>query len=451
MTKQFFRNNPSTSFRAKKVLIMGLGLHGGGVGVAKFFCNQKANVLVTDLKTKEQLKESLQKLKGLKIKCALGGHKETDFLSADLIIKNPDVPLSSPYLEIARKNKIPVETDVSLFFKMSNAFVIGITGTKGKSTTASLIYHILKQKYKRTFLAGNIGVSPLELLPKIKKSDKVVLELSSFELEGLSQSPDIAVITNILPDHLNRYANMAEYVESKKIIFKYQKRGDVLVLNSDDLIVKEFAKESNSKIVFFSLDNKPKNIKLNSFKLLGEHNLSNLLASIKVAKLMNVSPKIIEKSLKSFKGVPSRQEFVKEINGVKYFNDTTATMPDASIMAINVFSDNFPNSRLILICGGQNKGLNYNKLTDAIKEKVNILIMLPGTASDKIKEGLFEYNKLYEVSLMKEAVKKAKELSKRGDVVILSPGAASFNLFKNEFDRGRQFVEAVENGNKKTL
>lgn len=423
---------------------MGLGLHGGGVGVAKFFCSQGADVSVTDLKTEAQLSESIKKLEGLRIKYSLGGHKEADFISTDLVIRNPDVPSTSPYLEIARKNKVAIETDINLFLKMSGAFVIGVTGTKGKSTTASLIYHILKNNSKGVFLAGNIGVSPLELLGKIKKGDTVILELSSFELEGLTQSPNVAVITNILPDHLNRYGSMAEYMAAKKIIFKYQKRSDILVLNKDDQAVRRFAEEAPSKVYYFSLDNKPKAVKLDGFKLLGEHNLSNLLAAIEVATLLKVPAKIIEKSLKSFKGVPSRQEFIKEVNSVKYFNDTTATMPEATIMAINVLLENFPESRLILICGGMDKGLKYNELAKIIRERIDELIMLPGTGSNKIEIGLSNYERIHKVSSMQEAVKTAQKLSKKGDVVVLSPATTSFNLFKNEFDRGNQFVEAVK-------
>ncbi len=419
---------------------MGLGLHGGGVGVAKFFCKQGADVLVTDLKTEQQLEESIKKLKNLKIKYSLGGHKESDFLQTDLIIKNPDVPNSSPYLETARKNNVPVETDVSLFFKLSKAFIIGVTGTKGKSTTASLIYHLLKPKYKKVFLAGNIGVSPLELLLKIKKGDKVVLELSSFELEGLVQSPNIAVITNIMPDHLNRYATMSEYIEAKKIIFKYQKSSDILVLNKKDPLAEDFAKQARSKVYYFDADS----VKSDNFKLFGEHNKANLAAAIEVAKLLKVSDLNIQKAIKSFKGVPSRQEFVREVRGVKYFNDTTATMPEAAITAVRVFLENFPDSRLILICGGMNKGLKYNELAEIIRERIDELIMLPGTASDKIKEGIRNYTKMHEVFSMQEAVKQAYKLSKKGDVVVLSPAATSFNLFKNEFDRGEQFVEAVK-------
>ncbi len=427
-------------FKNKKVTIMGLGLHGGGVGVAKFFCEQGADVLVTDLKTEIQLEESIKKLKGLPIKFALGGHKEADFINTDLIIKNPDVSNTSPYLEIARKNNVAIETDISLFFKLSKAYIIGVTGTKGKSTTASLIYHLLKPKYKKVFLAGNIGVSPLELLNEVKKDDKVVLELSSFELEGLTESPNIAVITNIMPDHLNRYKSMTEYIEAKKIIFKYQTNKDALVLNSKDQIARDFAKKAPSKVCYFSSETvDPKN-----FKLLGEHNKANLAAAIVVAKLLKISELNIQKAIKTFKGVKSRQQFIKEVNGVKYFNDTTATMPEATVTAIRVFLENFPDSRIILICGGQNKGLKYGELAKLIRERVDEIIMLPGTASDKIKEALRDYTKIHEVYSMQEAVKTAKKLSKKKDVVLLSPAAASFNLFKNEFDRGDQFVKALK-------
>ena len=439
-------------FKGKKITIMGLGLHGGGVGVAKFFCQQDADVLVTDLKTKEQLKESLKKLKKYKnIKYRLGEHKKEDFVNADLVIKNPDVPNDSPFLEVARKNNVSIKTDISIFFDLCQAPIIGVTGTKGKSTVATLIYELLKTKYKNTILAGNIGVSPLEFLNKINSrphqkfgSGWVVLELSSFELEGLAKSPQVAVITNILPDHLNRYANMERYIQAKKTIFKYQKSRDTLILNKDNFIVRQFAGEAASKVYFFSLKELPKGIKLDNFKLLGNHNLSNLLAAIKVAEVLKIPPKNIEKSLKTFKGLASRQEFVGEIRGVKYFNDTTATMPEATIAAIRVFSEEFPESKLILICGGVDKRLKYGELAKIIKEKVGELIMLPGTASDKIKENLVSYLNMHEISSMSEAVEKSSKLAKKGDIVLLSPGAASFNLFKNEFDRGNQFIKEVK-------
>lgn len=423
-------------FKNKKVLVMGLGLNGGGVGVAKFFYRQGAEVLVTDLKTKEQLKESLKELKKFsKIKYSLGGHKESDFLASDLIIKNPDVPSTSPYLEIARKNNIPIETDISLFFKLSGyplgPFIIGVTGTKGKSTTSSLIFHILKTKYKRTFLAGNIGISPLEILPKIKKGDKVVLELSSFALDDLNQSPNVAVVTNIFPDHLNRYATMENYIESKKRIFKFQKENDILILNEDDPVAQSFAKEAKSKVYFYSAQN-------------DNPNLSNVLAAVTTARLLNVDEKRVKKALSSFKGVPNRQEFVKSVKGVKYFNDTTATIPEAVIFAIDSFSKKFPGSKIFLICGGVYKGVDYKKMAEKIREKKVTVILLPGNASDKIKESLSGYKEINEVVSMRGAVKKAAKLAHKNDVVVLSPAASSFNMFKNEFDRGNQFVKAVK-------
>lgn len=430
-------------YKNKKIVVMGLGLHGGGVGVAKFFIKQGANVLITDLKVKEQLRESIDKLKGLSVKYSLGGHKKEDFENADLIIKNPDVPNSSPYLEIARKKNIKIETDTSLFFQLSKSFVIGVTGTKGKTTTAYLIHHLLKVKFPRVFIAGNIGVSPLEYIAKLKENDKIILELSSFELENLKTSPQIAVFTNILEDHLNRYDTMSDYIAAKKNIFRYQNKNDALILNFDDEIIRSFAKESKSKVYFYSLKKKP-NFDLKDFRLFGDNNISNLMAAITVADILGVSDKDIKKQIKTFKGVAHRQEFVKEIKGVKYFNDTAATMPDAVICAIKTFRNRFKLAKIILIAGGQNKGLNFDKMADEIQKNIDYLILLPGTASDIIKSKLEGRFNFIDVKSMPEAVEKAKKSAKKGDIVLLSPGAASFNLFKNEFDRGNKFIREVK-------
>lgn len=409
-------------FKNKKVLIMGLGLHGGGIGIARFFVSQKAKVLVTDLKTENQLKESVDKLKDLNIEFVLGKHREDDFKDADLIIKNPDVPASSPYLKIARDNNIPIKDDISLFFDLCPCEIIGVTGTKGKSTVATLIYELIKDKY-HTILAGNIGVSPLEFLNDIKKNSKVVLELSSFVLEGLRKSPHIAVITNLFPDHLNRYKDFYQYIDAKKSIFKYQKKNDILILNSDDVETKKLQSEAKSKVHFFRKYNAD--------------------AAAKVAELLNIPEDHIRRVFITFKGVPNRQEFVAEINGVKYFNDTTATNPRAVKFAIETFKKNYPNSKIILIAGGEDKRLEYRALAEDIEDNVDYLVLLPGSASDLIKRDLKKF-KVYSVKSMQEAVEQAHDLASKGDIVLLSPGAASFNLFKNEFDRGYQFVTAIE-------
>jgi UDP-N-acetylmuramoylalanine--D-glutamate ligase len=405
-------------FKDKKVVIMGLGLLGGGIGAAKFFCKQGAKVLVTDLRTRKELKESVKKLN--QVKFVLGKHRKEDFINADLIIRNPGVPRESKYLKIAKDNNIPVKTDIDIFFDLCPGTIIGITGTKGKSTVATLIYLFLKKKYSKTFLAGNIGVSPLEVLSKINKESKVVLELSSFELEDLKKSPHVAVITNLFPDHLDRYKNFKDYVNAKKSIFKYQNKNDILVLNKDSE-TKKLCSEAKSKVYFFKG--------------------SNVAAAVLVAELFKISKKDIKKVLSNFKGVPHRQEFVVEKKGVKYFNDTTATNPRAVIFAIETFRKRFPRSKIVLIAGGKDKKLIYRSLARNINNNVDYVVLLPGTGSNKLKKDL---SKFYPVKSMKQAVKKASYLAQKGDIVLLSPGAASFNLFENEFDRGNQFVKAVK-------
>jgi len=469
MKKDFFKN--------KKVTVMGLGLIGGGAGTVKFLVKKGAQVLVTDLKTKKELKESLKKIKGLPVKLVLGKHRPQDFIYTDLIIKNPGVPDNSPYLEIARKNSVLIETDVGIFFELCKAPIIGVTGTKGKSTVVSLLYHLLRKKYPKVILAGNIGTSPLQSLKKITKESKVVLELSSWQLEGLKshkKSPKIAIITNIYRDHLNRYKSFRSYINSKKIIFQFQKPNDILLLNYDNAILRKFYQLAISRVYSFSQKKLSKKLSavcflkdkkiffgkevrpicsLKELKIQGEHNISNALAAISAAKLCKVPSKVIKETLKKFKGIALRQEFIQEIKGVKYFNDTTATIPQATQAAIETLEQKFPEAKIILIAGGEDKNISYENLAKEIKKKVNYLILLSGSASDKIKKELFAIGDLskkrlklpiFTTNSMERAVEKAKRLAKNGDIVILSPGAASFNLFENEFDRGRQFNVAVK-------
>jgi len=387
------------NFKNKKVLIMGLGLHGGGVSVTKFFLSVGAKVTITDLKTKSQLKDSLAKLPRLKL--VLGKHREEDFKNADLIIKNPDVPSTSPYLKIARKNNIPIKSDIEIFFDLCPGEIIGVTGTKGKSTIATLIYRLMKEKYQ-TVLAGNIGVSPLEFLAEISKDSKIILELSSFALEKLKKSPHIAVITNIFPDHLNRYKNFSEYKKVKENIFKYQTKKDILILNENPAQILE-----------------------------------------KIAQVYKIPRDKVKKVLRNFKGIPHRQEFIADKNGVKYFNDTTATNPGAVKFALKKFRKKYSNSKIILIAGGEDKRLSYRSLAKHIEDNIDYLVFLPGSATELLKRDLKKFP-FHEAKSMQEAVRKASSLASKGDIVLLSPGASSFNLFKNEFDRGDKFKSAVD-------
>ncbi len=474
-------------FKDKRITVMGLGIVGGGVGVVKFLTKAGAQVLVTDLKTKKELKSSLKKIKGLPVKLVLGRHNKKDFIHADMIIKNPGVPDDSPFLKIAKKNNVLIETDVGIFFELCPAQTIGVTGTKGKSTVVTLLYLLLKSKYSDVILAGNIGKSPLESLKKInpigissrsygaRKKSIVVLELSSWQLEGLKnhkKSPKVALITNIYPDHLNRYKNLKDYINSKKIIFIFQNAKDFLFLNYDDKVLRKFPQFTKSQIYFFSKRKVPRDLKkaaflknneiffgkelrpifnLKNLKIGGEHNISNVLAAISIAKLYKVPGRNIQRVLSNFRGLPGREEFIAKIKGIKYFNDTTATMPEAVIAAMRKFALRFPKSRIILIAGGQDKELNYKNLAKEILKRVNHLVLFPGSASRKIKKEIevLKTQKsllsiISEVNSMEKAVRRASKLATIGDIVLLSPGAASFNLFKNEFDRGEQFNEIVK-------
>jgi len=293
-----------------------------------------------------------------------------------------------------------------------------------------LIYQLLKTKHKKVFLAGNMGLSPLDILKKTSKDSFVVLELSSFELENLKKSPQVAVVTNIFPDHLNRYESFESYKNAKKNIFRHQEKNDILVLNIKN---KELASQANSRVYFFSKS------RTEGLKLAGEHNLENIAAAETTAKALGVDPEKAVQVLRDFKGVPYRQELAARISGVDYYNDTAATNPGSATAGLNVLSEKY--KRIILIAGGEDKNLDYEKFASVAAEKAFKIILLPGSATEKIKKALKQYES---VLSMKEAVKKAASFALRGDAVLLSPAAASFNLFKNEFDRGDCFVREVK-------
>lgn len=407
-------------FKNKKVTIFGLGVMGGGVGIAKFLSKSGARVTVTDIKTETDLAESVDSLKKQKIDFILGKHRREDFTNVDFVIKGPGIPNNSQYLEIARKNKVPIETDIGIFFELCKAPIIGVTGSKGKSTTAVLIQKILKTKFKNVILGGNIGVSVLDILGKIKKDTIVVLELSSWQLEGLlphKKSPHIAVITNIFPEHLNRYRDFKDYVDAKKIIFKFQKENDYLILNEN---LKEFFPQVKSKIVFFKGGNNE--------------------AAKAVSAIYNINSRKIEEVINNFESLEGRLEFVEEIDGIKFYNDTCATHPNATIYSMEKLKEKEPLGNIILIAGGEDKNLNFEQFTRFMKKEIKTLILLPGSASNKIKSEV----STIKVENIEEAVREAKKEAQSGDIVLLSPAAASFNLFKNEFDRGRKFKEAIK-------
>lgn len=461
-------------FKRKRFLVMGLGVWGAQVGVARFLAEHNADVVVTDVKKSEELVESVAQLqKYANVQFFLGRHRIEDFQNADCIIKSVGIPDNNKYLQIALKNKIPVKTDLSLFFELvPTSEIVGITGTKGKSTIASFVYNIVSKAQKNVFWGGNIGRggSIIEDLDKMNSESLVILELSSWQLESialLERSPKYALITNLFPDHLNYYSSFDSYIEAKKNIFKFQTKNDFLVLNYDEVLVRSFEDQAKSQVFFYSTNSFDKKIvtyydskdvyfkgdkvlTLNNPRLLGKHNISNVLGAVTLAKILHIKNPIIGNVINKFEPIFGRLQLIGELNGVKFFNDTAATNPHSTICALNALSE---KGRIILIGGGVDKNLNYKELAEAILDKVNALILFEGSASKKILSEISDLKKEKEtqrkmvifdnIGSMREAVQIASSLSKSGDIILMSPGAASFNMFKNEKERGEIFIAEV--------
>lgn len=430
-------------FKGQRVLIFGLGLNQGGVGSAQFFAKQGAEVKVTDLKSKEALKPSIDQLKSFPhIEYFLDGHRNEDIDWADLIIKNPAIKPGNSYIDYALAHGKQVEQDMGIFLNfVKPQQIIGITGTKGKSTSVSLIYEVLKGSQKDVVLAGNIGTSVLETIPYIKESTLVVLELSSFQLEAFEQykvSPHWAMITNIYSDHLNYYKTMDEYISAKRIIGKCQTNSDYLFLRKNDLFTnkEDFLKYLNGKIIYFSKDDLPKDFHPT---LVGEHNLENIAAAYSLTNTFGLDEKNILDVLSQFKGIPFRMELIKVWHGVKIYNDTTATGPDAGMKALQTL----PNS--ILIAGGMNKNMPYQEYVKVLEKFAKRVFFLIGDSTDEIRR-LMKKKELIAGTYddFEKLLADVKSTVKPGDTILFSPAATSFNLFQNEFDRGRKFNTAVE-------
>jgi UDP-N-acetylmuramoylalanine--D-glutamate ligase len=452
--------------KEKAVVIMGLGLHGGGVGAANYFIEKGYRVTVTDLKPREGLKESIKKLKPAKrLRLVLGRHEFKDFRTADLVVKNPAVPRDSPYLAAARESGVRVDSDIGIFFdlvKDRTSNIVGITGTKGKSTTSSLIHTIMKEKWKNPVLCGNITVSVFDVLQSIRKSTYLIIELSSFQLGDIKQkeySPRIGVFTSFMEDHLNYYRTMGDYFEDKAVLYRWQRSGDVLVYNRDGELPGLIRPNEGVSVFTFGLgqDFEGEGIFIRDGRILlrtgteevevmdtadvrlpGRHNLYNVLAAACVALIERVAPSTIAGAVGKFRGLEHRLERVGEKDGVIFYNDSAATNPDAAVMAIQSIG-----SPITLIAGGYDKGLSLKKLADSINSGVFRLVLLEGNGTGRLlQEGIREG---YEIcGDMGEAVRHAYDATEPGGSVLLSPGFASFGMFSNEFERGNEFKTAVK-------
>lgn len=454
--------------KGKRVVVMGLGLHGGGLATTQWLLKHGAHVVVTDTKTRQQLAPSLEHLpRSPRLTFTLGKHRLSDFRTADLIVQNPGVPNDSLFLREAKKHRIPIANEAAIFFDACQTHnIIAVTGTKGKSTTSTLIFRMLRARYgKRVFLAGNIRTTPmLSIVDRLNKNSVVVLELSSWQLERFRDHPchpHIAVVTNLLDDHLNRYPSRQAYYGAKALIWKWQSSDDVTILNFDNAPSRAWQGAMKSRALWFShrrmqrdgafLQNGQFVLRENGrdrriaamddLQIPGEHNHMNVLAAILAARQYGVPPTTMRTVLRTFRGIAHRMERVRTLRGVVYINDTTATAPDATIAALKSFPQ-----KSILIAGGTDKGFRtstYQALAAAMKKSAKYLILLPGTATEKVKKllGAFPFQ---EVRSMNNAVRAAARMAEHGDVVLLSPGVASFGLFQHEFDRGEQFVAAVK-------
>ena len=481
--------------KGMKVLIMGLGLNGGGVDNARFFAEHGAEVVVTDLKDERQLEASVSSLSHFtNIEFHLGYHDKKDFADADIVIKNPAVKRQgNEYLGCAKQ----IESDVSFFAKLSTSPIIAVTGTKGKSFTATAIHYCLCKLGAKAFLAGNMGISPLRYLPQATRETLFVLELSSWQLADLKDctdfKPRVAVITPIMRDHQNWYGNMESYLQDKAIIFQNQREDDCLILNYDDDWSRGFSTDYCGRLFWYTKqDNKTesnkcvgcvyiddegkgilktkdgKNVCLieEPVKIKGIEAKQNLLNAALSAYLLGFEPFSIANVMKDFKGIEHRMEFFfKTQNNISFYNDTAATIPEASCVALSAFlgvpaSSNYHtdastpygvdvtssiDARPVWITGGTDKGLDFSIFATAGK-KAKKIFLLRGSATEKMikvfDDANIEYQGPYEsLSVLLNEIRlqvKSGEI-KEGDNVVFSPASASFELFQNEFDRGNRF------------
>ncbi|MFH0804214.1 MAG: UDP-N-acetylmuramoyl-L-alanine--D-glutamate ligase [Candidatus Zambryskibacteria bacterium] len=447
----------------KKVLLMGLGLLGGGVATARWLVERGAVLTITDMKDEESLKPSIEKLKEYKskIKYILGRHEEKDFLNNDIIVINPDVPANNKFVELARKAGKQIENELTLFYKFCpSRKIVAVTGTRGKTTTVNWIAHFLKSGNPNTLVIGNTPEKPfLQEIKKCNADTQVVIEAPSFQLEICSESefaPHIAVITNLYRDHINRHKSMEEYAKAKSNIFRHQKEDDFLILDKENEWTNFFlAQKPKSKILFFSEENLI--IDKNEFiKLWGEHNLQNFATSSLVALTLGISPEEIKKQISSLPQIKFRQEKVFENERLSIYNDTTSTSPEALTAAMERFLSD--GEKAVFISGGTDRELDYRKWAETAQKliKPENLILLSGSATEKMKKEL-DGDSFNEFNSLEECFKKALEIVKKAPTslklpartlqagrrgaskIIFSPGAKSFEKFKNEFDRGEQF------------
>jgi UDP-N-acetylmuramoylalanine--D-glutamate ligase len=427
-------------YKDQIVAVIGFGIE--GKDAIKYLL--EAGALVTLFDKKEESELDFSDVDKTKIKLVCGENYLNDgIVDFDYIVRSPGVYPYTRELVDAKNSGSLITSAVKIFFDECQGKIIGVTGTKGKGTTSTLIYEILKADGRDVYLSGNIGKPYLELLPKLNENSLVVMEMSSFQLIDMRVSPHISVVLNITEDHMDWHKDREEYLDAKRNIVRFQKQNDFAVINEEYETPKSFATNTIGQVIFFSKQKLEQKYK-EELLLRGEHNLENIAAAVATVKCIGISNDKILKTVQSFKGLEHRLELAGEINGVKFYNDSFATGPQPTIAAINSFTE--PET---IILGGSDKGLDYKELGEVISKKENIKhIILIGETKLKIENSLNIANcKLEIIKLektdMTKIVKIAHQITEPGGVVILSPASASFDMFKNYKDRGNQFKEAV--------
>uniref|UniRef100_A0A7C4ELV0 UDP-N-acetylmuramoylalanine--D-glutamate ligase n=1 Tax=Thermodesulfovibrio aggregans TaxID=86166 RepID=A0A7C4ELV0_9BACT len=471
-----------SELKNKKVAVVGFGR--SGVSTAKLISLLGAELIINDKKEEDEILKDIDLIGRNIYRITGGGHPPEALEGAELVVVSPGVPLSTPSIISAVYKGIPVIGEIEFSWQIMQLIkddikILGITGTNGKSTTSTLTYEFLKKDGRNVYLAGNIGFPMAEVVQKLLnreiEMDYLVLELSSFQLEGIkSFAPDYAAILNITPDHMDRYSGMSEYIKAKAKIFQNQLPDNYLILNMDDdntikvieslreLYIKKgklphifyfsrfqrvFGAYLDNDIIYFNpREDLPQEIftemrktfiNISGIKIKGVHNIENIMAASLIALCAGCKSAVVEEVAKEFSGLPHRMEVVREIDGITYINDSKGTNVDAVKKSLESFSGN-----VILIAGGRDKDGDFTELKEVVSERVKALILI-GEARQKIADALGEVVPYYFENDMKSAVIKAKEISQKGDIVLLSPGCASFDMFRNFEHRGEVFKEIV--------
>ena len=448
----------------RKVAIIGLGV--SNLPLLKYMNEKQAKVTVFDEKEKQDVpRKLLEKLDKYKANAFFGKNCFENLKGFDIIFRSPSCLPTRKELVLEKQRGAIITSEIEMLMKLAPCKIIGVTGSDGKTTTTSLIYSILKKAGYDTYLGGNIGIPLFTKLGEITKKSILVLELSSFQLMGMEVSPNISVITNITPNHLNIHKDYNEYIEAKKTIFKYQNENDYLILNYDNEITRNCKKQANSKVIYFSSKEKLDDgfivdngiikecedgirkhiLDTKDVLLRGKHNFENIATALAATKTL-VDQDIAIDAVKEFKAVEHRLEFVREIDGVKWYNDSVSSSPTRTIAGLNSFDED-----IVLIAGGYDKNLDYTPLAKPILKKVKKLILL-GATSGKIFEAVKREEEkegknidIYMCDTLEETVNLAKKHAKKGEIVLFSPASASFDMFKNFADRGNKFKNLVNN------